>query len=85
MSVRIKRYSTNAGIAGDDNATEWVEDSPITAREVIDSEGYIYHLGVNEVKNFLDDGRGIAAGAFAPSPGETNIAQDAIPFGGAAS
>jgi hypothetical protein len=75
MPVRIKRYSTNAGIAGDDDATEYLDDS-LDQRTVTDSEGYSYIFGVNQAINFLDDGRGLASTNTAD-----NIVQDAIPFG----
>lgn len=42
---------------------EWT-DSTTTQREHIDSEGYIYHYGPNETRNFADDGRAAAVVAF---------------------
>jgi hypothetical protein len=77
MSVRIKVYNGNAGITGDDNATEW-KDTSYDQRIAIDNEGYEYPFAPNEVKNFLDDGRGISV---ALSDTTVNVVQDPIPFG----
>ena len=60
--------------------------SVITQTEVVDStqeqreatvNGYTFHFGPNEVKNFLDDGEGAAVAAFRAD----GIIEDIVPFG----
>lgn len=72
MSVRIKRYGGN-GI----EQPEWVEKT-FEQREVT-VDGISYHFGMNETKNFLDDGVGAKIAANAPAG--SNIVRDTIPFG----
>lgn len=81
MSVRIKKYNEQADPPGDDNATEF-DDLSNDQRTAIDNEGYQYYFGPNEVKNFLDDGRGIS---IAGSGTTLTVNQDPIPFGSALS
>lgn len=76
MGVRIKSYSSNINPSGGEN-TSWT-DSTTTQREVT-VDGQTHHFAPNEVKNFLDDGVGVAVGAF--NGGATLIQEDAIPFG----
>jgi len=73
MSVRVKRYSQN-GI----EQTEWVE-RPLEQRETT-VDGQTFHWGMNEVRNFLDDGVGLAHAAFGDSA-QDDVVQDSIPFG----
>ena len=77
MGVRIKSYASNKNIAGGGEATEY-RDDPQDQREVT-VDGQTHHFAPNEVKNFLDDGIGVAVGAF--KGGATLIQQDAVPFG----
>ena len=51
-------------------------DSTTSQRTAI-VDGYEFHFGPNEKKNFLDDGIGAAVAAF----GDDGIVEDAIPFG----
>jgi len=74
MSVRIKKYSRN-GI----EKTEVTGQETIDQNQIIDNEGYAYHVGLNAHINFLDDGRGISAANSALSG--SNIVQDTIPYG----
>jgi len=67
MSVRIKRYSKN-GI----EQPEWVEGG---SNDITFSD-QTFHFGVNEARNFADDGLGLAF-----TNANQNIVQDTIPFG----
>ena len=77
MSVRIKQKGLNTGTPGDDDFTE-VVDTSLDQRTAYDSEGYQYHFGPNEARNFLDDGRSIAIESSGTS---INVVADPIPFG----
>ncbi|HEX9504123.1 MAG TPA: hypothetical protein VF974_07480 [Patescibacteria group bacterium] len=77
MSVRIKQKGLNIGVAGDDDFTE-VVDTSLDQRTAIDNEGYQYHFGPNETRNFADDGRGIS---IEGSGTTINVSADPIPFG----
>ena len=70
MSIRIKRYG-NTLLGTVDNNVDYTQ----TQRETT-VDGYTFHWGVNEVRNFLDEGVGVAHGAFAPG---ANIVEDKIP------
>lgn len=70
MSVRVKRYSTN-GI----EQREFTEQ-PLGHRETV-VDGYSFHWGINEVRNFADDGVGLAHAAFSAAD---TVVQDNIPF-----
>jgi len=72
MSVTIRRWA-NTNIEGWDKDTDYTQ----TQRETT-VDGYTFNWGVNEKRNFLDDGVGAAHGAFAPG---ANVVEDAIPFG----
>ena len=76
MAVRVKRYTANANIVQNPVFTEVSQD----ARETT-VDGYTFHWGTNEVRNFLDDGVGIAHAAF----GAQGVRQDIIPFNNARS
>lgn len=65
MGVRIKAKTTNA------QRNAEVLDTTTTQREVT-VDGYTFHFGPNEVKNFLDEGVGAAVAAF-----NTAVPQDA--------
>ena len=69
MSVRVKAYSLN-GI----EQPEWVERTFIQ-REV-SFDGQTFHYGMNEHRNYADDGLGLGM----VNTG-LNIVQDTIPFG----
>ena len=73
MSVRVKRWP-NTVIESKEHDT----DTTQSQREVT-KDGYTYHFGPNEVKNFMDDGVGAAVAAFAPG---SDIVEDQIPSGG---
>lgn len=60
MGVKVKSY-TNP-LSASVNGTE-VVDSTREQREVT-VDGYTYHFGPNEKKNFLDEGVGAAVAAF---------------------
>lgn len=72
MAVRIKKYSINGIEQTEVTNLTWVDNT------VFDNEGYGYTFGVNEVKNFLDEGRGASVAAFGSAD---DIVEDAIPFG----
>ncbi len=67
MSVRIKAYSLN-GV----EQPEWVERT-FEQREIT-FQGQTFHYGMNQVRNFADDGVGLGFTG-------TQIVQDTIPFG----
>lgn len=69
MAVKVKNYSKN-GI----EQPEWVEKT-FDQREV-SFDGQTFHYGMNQTRNFADDGVGLG---FVKA-GE-NIVQDTIPFG----
>lgn len=77
MSLRVKRKGPNIGVAGDDDFTEYTDTSD-DQRTAIDNEGYTYIFGINEVRNFADDGRGQSV---VNSGTSLNIVADNIPFG----
>lgn len=77
MSIRIKQKGLNIGVPGDDDFTE-VVDTSYDQRIAIDNEGYEYSFGPNELRNFLDDGRG---NSVASSDTTVNVLTDPIPFG----
>lgn len=70
MSIRLKRYPDSSGFGG----TEYPD--PKQRETTVD--GYTFHWGPNEIRNFLDDGVGIAHGAF--YGGSTIVQEDIIPF-----
>lgn len=74
MGVRIKNYSTNRGVGENTEVLDNTQDQ----REVT-VDGQTFHFGLNETKNFLDEGVGAAVGAF--KGGATIIQEDAVPFG----
>ena len=64
--------------------TEYKDDSLVNRTTIVD--GYEFHWGPNEVRNFLDDGVGLAHAAFASGNGtEDNAIQDTQAFGGSRS
>lgn len=73
MATRVKRYSNTADIERD----AIFIDSTREQRETT-VDGYTFHWGPNEVRNFLDESVGARHAAFAPG---TNIIEDARPFG----
>lgn len=73
MGVRVKRYTTN-GI----EQPEYTGSSFDQRETTVD--GYTFHWGVNETRNFLDEGVGAAHAAFATDDTD-DIVEDAIPFG----
>ena len=78
MGVRVKHKSTNIG-TGASEATEFVDTDQGQRETTVD--GYTFHYGPNEVRNFLDEGVGAAHAAF--KGGTTIIQEDATPFGSA--
>lgn len=79
MSVRVKNYNAITAITKE----PVVIDSSVTQRETT-VDGYTFHWGPNEVRNFLDDGVGLAHAAFNSHPG-SNPQQDIRPFNNARS
>lgn len=75
MGVRVKS-GTNPLTAAIDMRE--VVDSTTTQREAT-VDGYTFHFGPNEVRNFLDEGVGAAVAAFRTD----GIAEDTKPFGNA--
>lgn len=74
MSWRVKGKTTLG--SGAFAQTE-VENLPIELREVT-VDGYTFHFGPNEVKNFLDDGVGNAVASF--NSGDS-VSGNPLPFG----
>jgi hypothetical protein len=69
MAVKIKQYGQN-GI----EQPEWIEKT-FEQREIT-ANGQTFHYGMNQTRNFDDDGVGLQ---FARTG--DNIVQDTIPFG----
>ena len=74
MGVRVKSYP---------QSSENYESNPVFDDSTQDQrettvDGYTFHWGPNEVRNFLDEGVGAAHAAF--KGGATQIQEDAIPF-----
>ena len=72
MSVRVKKFSTTA----EQETNPMTFDTSTDQRETT-VDGYTFNWPVNFTINFLDDGVGIAHGAF----GAQGVRQDKIPFG----
>jgi len=77
MGVRVKSEpSASSPLAADSNPV--FNDSTTTQRETT-VDGYTFHWGPNETRNFLDEGVGAAHAAF--KGGATLVQEDATPFG----
>lgn len=76
MGVRIQNKATNINARGGE-ATEWLDNTQDQREATVD--GQTYHFAHLEVKNFAQDGVGVAIGAF--KGGATIIQQDAVPYG----
>ncbi len=76
MGVRVKNDAreTNA------EQNQSVQDTSFDQREVT-VDGYTFHFGPNETKNFLDDGVGSAVAAFQGGATITPIHEDTKSFG----
>lgn len=74
MGVRIKAYATTAS---DEKDPIYVDTTQEQRETTVD--GYTFHWGPNEVRNFLDDGVG-AAHAAQTNPG-TNVVEDTKAYG----
>lgn len=73
MAVRVKRLTNTAQV----ETNPMTFDSTQTQRETT-VDGYTFHWGINEVRNFLDDGVGLAHAAFSVAD---TVDVDARPFG----
>lgn len=74
MGVRLKRRSNTAAVEND----PIVYDTSLTQRETT-VDGYTFHWGINEVRNFMDDGVGAAHAAFSTAAHDT-VVEDNLPF-----
>ena len=86
MSVRVKKYLNNTATGGEAlvSQTEYKDVSFENAETTVD--GQTFHWGPNEVRNFTDDGIGLAHAAFQSANGtEDNAIQDIQPFNDARS
>ena len=84
MGVRVKKYLNNTGTGGEAIVaqTEYKDDSLENRTTIVD--GYEFHWGPNEVRNFLDEGVGAAHAAFASGDTtEDNAIGDTQVTGGA--
>lgn len=77
MPVKVKRYSTTAQVEKDPIFVDSTQEQRETT-----VDGYTFHWGPNETRNFADDGVGIAHAAFNPG---TNVVQDTRSHGGSRS
>ena len=75
MGVRVKSKSTSP--LGSYEGTTFVDSSQSQRETTVD--GYTFHWGPNEVRNFLDEGVGAAHAAF--YAGATQVQEDQTPFG----
>ena len=82
MSVKIKRYSTDPLI----ETNPMTGDTDQVQRETT-VDGYTFHWGENQTRNFLDEGVGIAHMNFAAgnATGSVNVMLDTLPSGDALS
>ena len=71
MGVKVKRYAATADPVSDPIA----QDTTREQREVT-VDGQTYHFGLNEQKNFLDEGVGAAVGRFAPGSNVTEVTRE---------
>ena len=74
MGVRVKSKSTNTGTGENKSFPDQTLEQRTTT-----VDGYTFHWGPNEVRNFLDQGVGAAHGAF--KGGATQVQEDTAPFG----
>ena len=79
MSVRVKTFGDVQNHEQREGATE-VVDSAFDQRETT-VDGYTFHWGPNEVRNFLDQGIGAAHAAFKSGDDAEGIVEDNVPFG----
>lgn len=82
MSIKVKRYTNDPLI----ETNPMIMDSTQTQRETT-VDGYTFHWGTNERRNFLDDNIGIRHRNFAVgnATGTTNIVLDTLQTGDARS
>ncbi len=73
MPVKTFMHSTN-GIGSPEYTDEMIENRDV----VVDGQAFSY--GVNQTRNFADDGIGIKAAAFGRG-GASVISENMIPFG----
>lgn len=81
MSVRVKKFLNNTGTGAEAlvSQTEYKDVSFENAETTVD--GQTFHWGPNEVRNFMDDGVGLAhAGFQAADATEDNVIQNVQPF-----
>ncbi len=84
MAVRIRKFLNTTGTGGESivSATEYKDNSVENRTTIVD--GYEFHWGPNEVRNFLDDGVGLAHAAFQSGDAtEDAVIQDTQPFNNA--
>ena len=82
MSVRVKKFLNNTGTGGEAivDQTEYKDDSFENRETTVD--GQTFHWGPNQVRNFADDGVGIAHAVFrSGDTTEDNVIPDTEPFG----
>lgn len=82
MGVRVKKFLNNTGTGGEAlvSQTEYKDDSIENRETTVD--GYTFHWGPNEVRNFLDEGVGAAHAAFKSANGtEDDVIEDTQAFG----
>ena len=77
MSVRVKNRNGATNIITEPVVLDTSRDQRETT-----VDGYTFHWGPNEVRNFLDDGVGLAHAAFNSAAG-SNPQLDVIPFANA--
>ena len=75
MGVRVKRKNGATNVI-----TEPVVIDTSIDQRTTTVDGYTFHWGPNEVRNFLDEGVGAAHAAFNTSAG-SNPQEDATPMG----
>lgn len=79
MGVRVKHYLQGGGGLVHREATEVVDRTMENRETTVD--GYTFHWGPNEVRNFLDDGVGAAHAAFRTTTQGEMVVEDNLPFG----
>lgn len=82
MGVSVKKFLNNTGTGGEAvvSQTEYKDDS--AENRITIKDGYEFHWGPNEVRNFMDDGVGAAHAGFQAADGtEDNVIENNQSFG----
>lgn len=76
MAVKLKRYGNTTD--RDKNPMDRQDTTQEQRETTVD--GYTFHWGINQTRNFADDGVGAAHAAFS-SAGHDTVVEDTAPSG----